>query len=490
MIERWCRPIVLAIGIVPVAFQVVVAQDQGSAPPPAIEWTDDLPAALARGERESKPVVICFVAAWCSACAKFEREALKSSEVNALMDRFVWVRLDVERNISLVRAYAIRATPRIDLLDPNGKARVRISGALPSKEFRGQLDLFLKGSLTRSSPPTDSPMLEIDGSTYTPLSDTPVGYRGLSICYSNVGYGPLRLGSQSPFQSLRFGVVPRTPSTLAEGQWDIHVSETWSNSFIYNEGSTLLDYEMLDTRASVSYGVLDELQLELEFENRSAFGGIMDRFINAFHRTLGLTDAGRHNFERNLYQVQINDQNGNQAVNQTNADRGSFSNAFLLTAQHNVTCGTDVLPAFSYALTLRAKLDNEMGPDGGLPLEPQFSVSASKAVGEFYFYASVGIGYFGSQHQGDIKFRPIQLSGLGAGEWRFLSSMSLILQYLVTQGVVDSLGPFSTNSHEITLGWKWEFADRVVFEFGLIENLINFSNSPDFGLHAGVMFRF
>ena len=481
---------VLALGMFGLAPRMASAQEKAEAPRSEIVWMDDLPGALAVGGRENKPVVVCFVAAWCSACAQFEREALKSAEVNALKDRFIWVKLDVERNMSLVRVYEIRATPRIDLVDPNGKTRVRISGALPSIAFKEHLDLFLAGSLARSSASKDAAMREIDGSNYTPLSDTPAGYRGLAICYSNVGYGPLKLGSQSPFQSLRFGVVPRTPSTLAEGQWDVHVSETWTNAFIYDEGNTLLDYEMLDTRASVGYGVLDELQLELEFENRSAFGGTMDRFINAFHRTLGLTDAGRHNFDRNLFQVQIKDQNGNQAVNLGNADRGSFSNAFLLTVQHNVTCGTEVLPAFSYALSLRAKLSDDLGPNGGLPLEPQLSVAASKAVGDFYFYGSVGFAYFGSQHQGGIKYRPTQLSGLGAAEWRFASSMSLILQYLATQGVVDSLGAFSTNSHEITLGWKWEFADRTVFEFGLIENLINFSNSPDFGLHAGVMLRF
>jgi hypothetical protein len=111
-------------------------------------------------------------------------------------------------------------------------------------------------------------------------------------------------------------------------------------------------------------------------------------------------------------------------------------------------------------------------------------------MGDFYLYGSLGFGYFGSEHQAGIRYRPTQLSALGAAEWRFDTSLSLILQYLVTQGVVDSLGPFSTNSHEITLGWKGELTDRVVFEFGLIENLINFSNSPDFGLHAGVMFRF
>src|SRR6266852_4377298 len=172
---------------------------------------------------------------------------------------------------------------------------------------------------------------EVDGSSYTPLSETPGGFRGASICYNNVGYGPLRLGSQSPFQSLRFGIDPRTPSTLAEGQWEAHVTETWCNTFVYDPGRLLLDFETLDTRVSLAYGLLDELELELEFENRSGFGGIMDRFINAFHRTFGLTDAGRHDFPRNQFQIQIPDNKGAPAVALGSDDKGSFSNSLLLT---------------------------------------------------------------------------------------------------------------------------------------------------------------
>ena len=40
------------------------------------------------------------------------------------------------------------------------------------------------------------------------------------------------------------------------------------------------------------------------------------------------------------------------------------------------------------------------------------------------------------------------------------------------------------------MGWKWEFSPGTVFEVGLIENLIEFDNSPDFGLHFGLRHRF
>ncbi len=477
---------VFALAMVAAASRAAIAEEPAQ-DDHRIVWMDDLPTAISRAASERKPLVVIFVASWCSACASFEADALASKSVNALADRFVWVKLDVERNISLVRANEIRATPRTDLRDPDGKTLVRISGALPAKEFRAHLDRFL-ASLKGVAPALAS---EVDGSSYTPLSEAPGGYRGASICFSNVGYGPLRLGSQSPFQSLRFGIDPRTPSTLAQGQWEAHVTETWSNTFVYEpDKALLLDFETLDTRLSLAYGVLDELELELEFENRTGIGGIMDRFIDAFHRTLGLTDAGRHNFPRNQFQIQISDNRGKPAISLDNSDEGSFSNALLLAVQHNLTCGTEVLPAFAYALTLRANLDNNTHISGRMPVEPQLSVTGSKSVWELYFYASLAFGYFGTEHIGGIDLRHTQWSGLVATEWRFDSDMSLILQYLISQGVAKDLGDFSQASNEITLGWKWELAERTVFELGFIENIINFNNSPDFGVHVGLTVRF
>ncbi len=49
---------------------------------------------------------------------------------------------------------------------------------------------------------------------------------------------------------------------------------------------------------------------------------------------------------------------------------------------------------------------------------------------------------------------------------------------------------FSKASHEITLGWKWEVVPRGVLEIGVVENLVTFDNSADFGIHAGFTQRF
>ena len=68
--------------------------------------------------------------------------------------------------------------------------------------------------------------------------------------------------------------------------------------------------------------------------------------------------------------------------------------------------------------------------------------------------------------------------------------MSLLIQYLVSEGVAEDLGEISKPSHEVTLGWKGEVRKGTVVEVGLIENVITYDNSPDFGVHAGFTQRF
>jgi hypothetical protein len=75
-------------------------------------------------------------------------------------------------------------------------------------------------------------------------------------------------------------------------------------------------------------------------------------------------------------------------------------------------------------------------------------------------------------------------------EWRFTPWMSLLIQYLVSEGVAEDLGEISKPSHEVTLGWKGEVKKGTVVEVGLIENVITYGNSPDFGIHLGVKHRF
>jgi hypothetical protein len=155
-----------------------------------------------------------------------------------------------------------------------------------------------------------------------------------------------------------------------------------------------------------------------------------------------------------------------------------------------VTCGTAVLPALSWSLSVRREIGQARGLEGGSGIDVALALAASRRWGDWYGYLTLASTWFGRDEVYGIPLTSHQMSLLAAAEWRYRPRTSAMVQLLATQGVAKDFGPFSDPSWEITLGWKSEIAEATVLELGLIENVITFDNSPDFGIHAGITTRF
>src|SRR5262249_42814240 len=156
-----------------------------------------------------------------------------------------------------------------------------------------------------------------------------------------------------------------------------------------------------------------------------------------------------------------------------------------LTLQHTLTYGDDVVPAVTWALSVRGAV----GPDdlrGGSPLQLGGSIGLSKEVETFRFYLRGRFAWFGRQNFFGLKLRTTEWSATAGVEWNFLTDVSIIGQYVLTSGGVDGLQDLSRPSHEVVAGFKWEIGTRVVIDLAIVENVINFQNSPDFGIHGGI----
>ncbi len=462
----------------------------------SITFSFDLETTLAEARESGKPVVLAFAAVWCPHCRQMEEVTLRDPLILGLAERFHWVIIDIDRNLTLARQYEVVATPQIYFLDSNGSTRRRIVGAVPPVEYAALLSSFL-GDLESGAPAEGIVEEEADYSR-TDLTFSPKGYRGLSICFSHVGYGPLNVTTQSPFQSLRLALVPRSPSTLAKGQIELKAAGTWANIWANDDdnfvpeieeyGRYLLDYETLHGSLSLGYGISDTLQVEFGIENRSRFGGAMDSFIQSFHDAFSLDQSGRDEVPKDDFTIFLDPQTGADPVSLDSGARGSFSTNFLFTFQHNVTCGTQKYPAFSYAVTARwaAESDDLEGDDFDLGA----SVAAARRWGKFYGYATLGVASYGSDTFRGIELRDTQIAVLIAVEWRWRPRQSFLVQWLASEGAAEDFDPFSEPANEITLGWKGEIASQGVLEIGLIENVFTVDNSPDFGIHIGYIQRF
>lgn len=450
----------------------------------SIAFLQDLSQALESARNTGKPLALVFAAVWCPNCRRFEQSTLSAPEVQAMGDDLAWVRVDIDRETSLARSYDIRVVPQVLLLDPQGVAHTRIVGVITPAAFRGYLADFLK---TLPAPPPPAPKV-INGNPQTRLTWRPSGFRAKSACFSNVGYGPLRIRSQSPFQILRLALAPRTPSTLGRGQKEVRAAATWVNIWSPND-THFLDLETLQLNGALAYGISDTWQVEVEVESASRFGGGLDSLIQEFHDTFGIDQDGRDEVPRGDFRFEVGRPGGGSSVVLDDSDRGEFARAFVVSVQNNVTCGTHKLPALAYAFTWRYELEAD-DLEGGSRSDFGFSLSAARGFGRVYTYITLGFASFGRDTFRGIELRDTQTSLLAAVEWRRWPRTSLILQYLVTEGAVDDLEDFSDASNEIVFGWKKELRPGKVLEIAAVENVITLGNSPDFGIHIGFTQRF
>ncbi len=464
-------------------------QDSRSPQRASLPFSHDLKGTLAAAKASGKPVVLAFVAAWCPVCGQMRRGTFRSPTVLALAGEFLWVMVDIDRKLSTARQYGVEGVPHIYLLDSEGRIRKKLLGLQEAAEFHGNLRRFQRDlTQPQNIEPAETEIPEA-GYPHSSVTWKPKGYRSRSICFSHVGYGPLHLYSQSPFQSLRLGILPRTPSTLGKGQYELRGSSAWANVWATGE-DYFLDLEILQNSLTLSYGITDTLEIEGEFQNRSRFGGQLDGFTQGFHDLFGIAQNGRDQVPKGEFVFRLNPPGKRPAVSLETRDKGTFSRTLQVSLQHNVTCGTASLPAFSYSVTARVETEGSGEIRGGRDVDLGASVAASRRLGKSYLYLTVGYAWFGRDDFRGIELEDTQLTALAAFEWRFLPRQSLLLQYLFTEGLIEDFEPFSEASNEITLGWKWEAIPRGTLEVGLIENVVSFDNGPDFGIHTGFSYRF
>jgi len=460
---------------------------------PSLPFSDDLKTTLEAAKTSGKPVVLSFVAAWCPVCTQMKREAFRDPAVVGLADEFLWVRVDIDRRLTTAQEYGVEGVPLIYLLDSEGVIRVKLLGLQEPAALHDNLTRFVE--TLEQSPELQAVETPDTGGPRSALIWKPKGYRGVGVCFSHVGYGPLKMYSQSPFQSLRLGLRARTPSTLAKGQYEASARSTWVSVWGLDKtvgdptNEFFLDFEMLQTSVALAYGISDTLEIEGEIQNRSRFGGALDGFTQGFHDLFGIDQNGRDEVPKGGFLIEL-DPPGGPSVTLDSDDRGSFSRTLQFSVQHNVTCGTARLPAFSYSLTARLETLDVDGPSSGSDIDLVASVAVSRRVGRFYLYGTLGYAWFGRDNFRGIVLKDTQFSSLLAFEWRFRARQSLLLQYLRTNGLIEDFGPFSDTSNEITVGYKWEVRQKGILELGFIENIGSFDNSPDFGIHAGFSQRF
>ncbi len=302
----------------------------------------------------------------------------------------------------------------------------------------------------------------------------------------HIGDGPLHFRTLSPFQAVRAGFAPVTPSNLPPGCFELGHAASWVNLWAYSQGRWLLDYEIADNSLWLSMGLSDRFVATVEVQHSARFGGHIDHWIEEFHDLFGLPQGHREEFPEDDFHFEVAPDGSRPAVALSKGDRGTFVTSGTATLQYALTPGDEVWPAISVGLSIRAASHADIHSQG---IDASLSLSAARRFGDFHVYVSGNFAWYGHEDFQDIELRPLQWTWLAAVEWRFMPRTTFVFQYLLSQGAVSRYEDFSKPSHEITFGWKVELWPGTVIEIGVVENIVTFDNSPDVGMHGGITYR-
>lgn len=115
-----------------------------------IRTVTELNAALATAKQEGKPVFIKYYASWCVTCNKNERIIASSTELQAALQAFTLLHVDVTENSAanreLLQAFQVFSPPALIFIAADGTERsnYRLVSFLNANEFIVHIDNFLK----------------------------------------------------------------------------------------------------------------------------------------------------------------------------------------------------------------------------------------------------------------------------------------------------------------------------------------------------------
>lgn len=133
------------------------SKDWGKAPVPGASHggdqfqKDDLQAAFDLAKKQNKLVFVDFAGAWCPPCIRLEHEVFPSKEFKKAAQKYVLVRLDVDKpeNEKWMEKYSVKAFPTLVVLNPEGEEL----GRQLDFQTKQRLSFFLD-SLAKSIPET------------------------------------------------------------------------------------------------------------------------------------------------------------------------------------------------------------------------------------------------------------------------------------------------------------------------------------------------
>ncbi|MFI8377366.1 thioredoxin domain-containing protein [Leeuwenhoekiella sp. NPDC079379] len=108
----------------------------------ATNWLHSLEDAQKLALGQNKLILVDFWASWCGPCLKMDKDSWSDPEVQSLMEAFIPVKIDFDRQKNLARSYQVNAIPDFYIMDGNGAVIYHHKGYLNAFDLIRELKKY------------------------------------------------------------------------------------------------------------------------------------------------------------------------------------------------------------------------------------------------------------------------------------------------------------------------------------------------------------
>ena len=327
--------------------------------------------------------------------------------------------------------------------------------------------------------------------------------------------GPLRVRDQFPLSMGFLLFDPIGATVLEPGGWQVDLISTLTNTFATSDvlegvleertgrspltsefltaldasdpgaGVFVVDGELMRSAIAVRRGIGRGVQLEVSIPFLSYRGGALDSSVESFHDTFSFEQGGRLGVPRDTCLVDVRGRSGAARVDR---DPGLVLGDIVVGAKFRLA---EPNAKRRYHLALDALVKLPTGDEDALASNGSLDFGAQLVATRYYarscLHLSVGLLRLGEWDALGIDSQIVP-SALIGWERSLGARTSGLAQLTVSQTPFDDLGldELSASSIQLTIGVKRVIWRDHVFFVGLTENIQNFDNSQDIGIHLGL----
>ena len=288
--------------------------------------------------------------------------------------------------------------------------------------------------------------------------------------------------------AVQFDYANTFASTLPVG--DTLIADDYYRAAPADEYRLFVDTESLRLSVDLDWRIASRLQVGMTLPFLKHGGGFLDGVVEGFHGAFNLSNGGREWAPRNDHGVfVVRDRRfWIRSVESAAFRPGDFVVRMKTPLNRG---GEQVVMALAGALKLPTGSLETLTGSGGWDFQAAIFATwrPDRPKRDMIFHANLAHSRLGRPTNGEgFPLRSITTLVL-AFEYRTTGRLAALLQTQVNIGPFPSsrLGPLNRTAIEATAGVRYALSESLSLDAGLTENLSQYQNTPDVGLHVGIV---